>query len=95
MYFCVESSIGAQDVVDPPPSPLSPHTSGGLFCWPFWSGGPDIGLTLCCFVVCPAWRFVLGLPLCYFVLEFFSSFSIAITLLGEDKASLNAFRTVV
>ena len=36
-------------------------------------------------------RFVLCLALCYFVLVFFSPFSIAITLLGEEGASLGAF----
>ena len=32
---------------------------------------------------------------CYFVLVFFSPFSISITSLGEERASLNAFRTFV
>ena len=40
-------------------------------------------------------RFDLKLALCYFVLVFFSHFSIAITLLGEERANLNAFRTFV
>ena len=40
-------------------------------------------------------RFVLCLALCYFVLVFFSPFSIAITSLGEERASLGAFRTFV
>ena len=40
-------------------------------------------------------RFVLCLTLCYFVLVFFSPFSIAITLLGEERANLRAFRTFV
>ena len=40
-------------------------------------------------------RFVLYLTLCYFVLVFFSPFSIAITLLGEERANLCAFRTFV
>ena len=40
-------------------------------------------------------RFVLCLALCYFVLIFFSSFSIAITSLGEERANLSAFRTFV
>ena len=39
-------------------------------------------------------RFVLCLTLCYFVLMFFSPFSIAITSLGEEKANLSAFRTL-
>ena len=35
------------------------------------------------------------LILCYFVLVFFSPFSIAITSLGEERANLSAFRTFV
>ena len=37
-------------------------------------------------------RFVLCLTLCFFVLVFFSPFSIAITSLGEERANLSAFR---
>ena len=37
----------------------------------------------------------LCLVLCYFVLVFFSPFSIAITSLGEERANLRAFRTFV
>ena len=33
--------------------------------------------------------------LCYFVLVFFSPFKIAITSLGEERAHLSAFRTLV
>ena len=40
-------------------------------------------------------RFVLCLTLCYFVLGFFSPFSIAITSLGEEKDNLSAFLTFV
>ena len=40
-------------------------------------------------------RFVLCLTLCYFVLVFFSPFSIAITSLREVRANLSAFRTFV
>ena len=36
-------------------------------------------------------RFVLCLTLCYFVLMFFSPFSIAITSLGEERANLSTF----
>ena len=39
--------------------------------------------------------FVLCHALCYFVLVFYSPFSIAITLLGEERASLGAFRMFV
>ena len=35
------------------------------------------------------------LTLCYFVLVFFSPFSIAITSLGEERANLSAFHTFV
>ena len=38
-------------------------------------------------------RFVLCLTLCHFVLVFFSPFSIAITLLGIERANLSAVRT--
>ena len=40
-------------------------------------------------------RFVLCLTFCYFVLVFFSPFSIAITSFGEERAYLSAFRTFV
>ena len=42
-------------------------------------------------------RFVLCLTLCYFVLVFFSPFSIAITSPGEERASFSfsAFRAIV
>ena len=49
-------------------------------------------LTLWCFVVYSARRFVICLTLCHFVLVFFSPFSIAITSLGEERANLIAFR---
>ena len=38
-------------------------------------------------------RYVLCLNLCHCVLVFFSTFSIAITSLGEERANLSAFRT--
>ena len=38
---------------------------------------------------------LLCFPLCYFVLEYFSPFSIAITSLGEERANLRPFRTFV
>ena len=40
-------------------------------------------------------RFVLSFALCYFVVVFFIPFSIEITLLGEERASLGAFRMFV
>ena len=54
-------------------------------------GGLGVSLALCCFVTYSTRRFVLSLALCYFVLAFFSPFSIAITSLGEESA----FRTLV
>ena len=39
-------------------------------------------------------RFVVCLSVCHFVLVFFSPFSIAITSLGEERASLRAFRLI-
>ena len=46
-------------------------------------------------MVYSARRFVLSLASCYFVLVFFSPFSIAITSLWEEKANLSAFCTFV
>ena len=40
-------------------------------------------------------QFVVCLFVCHFVLVFFSPFSIAITSLWEERASLSAFRTFV
>ena len=40
-------------------------------------------------------RFVVCLSVCHCVLVFFSSFSIAITSRGEERANLSAFRTFV
>ena len=40
-------------------------------------------------------RFILSFAWCYFVLVFFSPLSIAITLLGKERANLSAFRTFV
>ena len=39
--------------------------------------------------------FVVCLTLCYFVLVFFSPFSIEITSLGEERAKFSALRTFV
>ena len=52
---------------------------------------PGVSLTLCCFVVYSTRRFVSSLVLFYFVLVFFSPFSIAITARGEKRADLSAF----
>ena len=47
------------------------------------------------FVVYSTRRFVLCLILCYLVLVFFSPFSIAITSLGEERANISSFCTIV
>ena len=57
--------------------------------------GPGVSLILCCFVVYSTRRFVLSFAWCYFVIVFFSPFSIAITSLGEERVNLSAFRTFV
>ena len=54
---------------------------------------PVLRLTLFCFVVYSAKRFVVCLTLCHFLLVFINPFSIAITSLGEERANLSAFRT--
>ena len=54
-----------------------------------------VSLTLLLLCVYSARRFVLCLALCYFVLVFFNPFSIVITSIGEESASLGAFRTFV
>ena len=58
-------------------------------------GGPGVSLILCCFVVYSTRQFVFNLALWYFVLVFFSPFSIAITSLGEERTNLSALRTFV
>ena len=60
-----------------------------------YSTDTSVSLTLSCFVVCSVRQFVLCLTLCYFVLVFFSPFSIVITSLGEERANLSAFHTFV
>ena len=58
-----------------------------------WSRGWSYSLLLCGLFYEATWFYVL--ILCYFVLVFFSPFSIAITSLGEERANLSAFRTFV
>ena len=79
----------------PPPPPPPPPPAGGLLCWPLYGGGLGVSLTLCCFVVCSTRRFVVCRSVCHFVLVFFNPFSIAIASLGEERASLSAFRAFV
>ena len=40
-------------------------------------------------------RFVVCLTMCHFVIVFFSPLSIAITSLGEERANLSDFRTLI
>ena len=54
-------------------------------CWSYF----------CCFVIYSTRRFVLCLAFCYFVLVFFGPFGVAVASLGEERASLGAFRTFV
>ena len=54
-----------------------------------------VSLTLCCFVVYSTRRFVLSLLCVNFVPVFFSAFSIATISLGEERAYLSDFRTLV
>ena len=68
---------------------------GGLLCWPFWGGGPGVGLAFCCFVVCSAGRFVVCLSVCHFVLVFFGPFGVTVASFREGRANLSAFRTFV
>ena len=56
---------------------------------------PVLVLLFFCFVVYSTRRFVVCLSVCHFVLVFFSPFSIAITSLGEERAKLSAFRTLI
>ena len=53
---------------------------------------PVLVLLFGVFVVYSARRFVVCLTLCHSVLVCFSPFSIAITLLGEERTNLSAFR---
>ena len=71
---------------------LTANRSTGEAFITFWFG---VSLTLCCSVVYSTRRFVVCLPMCHFVLVFFSPFSIAITSLGEERGNLSAFRTFV
>ena len=100
MCFCVGSGIAARDGVGWLWGCFGPP--GGLLCWPFWGGGPGVGLALalCCFVVCSAGRFVVCLSLCRFVLVFFGPFGVAVASLGGwggvgGGAGLGAFRAFV
>ena len=84
---------GCKSALTPPPQPPPPvvySADRSKAVVP-----PGASLTLCCFVVYSTRRFVLCLTLCYFVLVFFSPFSIAIASLGEERANLSAFRTFV
>ena len=56
----------------------TPTPRGGLLYWPFWGGGPGVGLALYCFVVYFTRWFVLCFALCHFVL--FLCFSVLLAL---------------
>ena len=77
----------------PPPLPNThTHTHTHPVVYSIDRSKAVVSLTLWCFVVYSARRFVVYLTLCHFVLVFFSPFSIAITSLGEERANLSAFR---
>ena len=69
----------------PPPPPHRPPLTPVAYSIDRSKAVVPALLTLCCFVVYPTRRFILCLALCYFVLVFFSPFSIAITPLGEER----------
>ena len=66
------------------------HCSTGSLLFEYFDY-TGVSLTLWCFVVYSARRFVVCLILCHFVLVFFSPFSIAITSLGEVELILGLF----
>ena len=76
-------------------SALSPHPLWFILLAVLRRWSRFVSLTTCCFVVYSTRRFVLCLALCYFVLVLFSRFSIAITPLGKERASIGAFRMFV
>ena len=73
----------------------------GLFSYLFCSTDrskavvPVLVILFSCFVVYSTRQFFVCLSVCHFVRMIFSSFSIAITSLGEERANLSAFRTFV
>ena len=99
MHFCIKNSIGTKvklascksALIPPflPPPPPPPPTVV------YSTDRSKAVLSLCCSVVHSTRRFVLKLALRYFVLVFFSPFSIAITSLGEERANLSDIRTFV
>ena len=56
-----------------------------------YSGGPGISLTLCCFMVYSARRFVSCLTLCYFVLVFSVPLALRLPHLGKRELILVLF----
>ena len=86
---------GRKSALITPPPPRHPRPRWFILLSVLRRWCPGVSLTPCCFVVYSTRRFVLCLDLCYFVLVFFSPYSIAITSLGEEKASLSAFCTFV
>ena len=94
----VSSKSALTAPLPPPPPPLSPPLPPPPVVYSTDRSKavvPVLVLLFCCFVVYSTRRLVLCLTLCYFVLVFFSSFSIEITSLGEERANLSAFRTFV
>ena len=76
----------------PPRPPLPTHPSRWFVLLTVLRRMSGVSLTLFCVVVHSTGRFFKVLPC---VILFFSPFSIAITLIGEERANLSAFRTFV
>ena len=85
MYFCIKSSTGRK-------SALNPTVVYSTDC-------SKVVVPVLVLLFVGLWFILRGdlfcLALCYFVIVFFSPFSIAITSLGEERANLSAFRTFV
>ena len=93
MCFCIKSSIGTQSELASCKSDLNPPV--------VYSADRSKAVVPVLVLLFIALKFILQgdlfyfLTLCYFVLVFFSPFSIAITSLGEERANLSAYRTFV
>ena len=94
-YLCITGTQGevasCKSALTPPPPPPTPV----VYSTDRSKAVVPVLVLLCWFVVYSTRRFVLCLTLCYFVLVFFSPFSIAITSLGEERANLSTFRMFV
>ena len=96
----IKSGIGTQDEISrlykcfKPPHPPTPTPT---VVYSTDRSKAVVPLLVLLFLLCGLFYEVicLSLALCYFILVFFSPFSIAITSLWEETANLSAFRTFV